>query len=140
MYKINLYSVGRSKEGWLEEALTLYQKRLSSKIKLHFIWTKNSNQLMKFLEKEKVILCFDPKGEALSSEDFSKTLFNSLERGGSHVALVIGEALGLPPTLKAHPLISLSKMIFTHQVSRLIVAEQIYRALAIRENSPYHFS
>lgn len=140
MYKINLYSVGKNKESWLEEALSLYQTRLSSKIKLHFIWAKNSIQLMKFLEKERHIICFDPKGAELTSEAFSKTLFDSLDAAGSSLALVIGEASGLTEPLKKHPLISLSKMIFTHQMSRLIVAEQIYRAQAIRDNSPYHFS
>jgi len=140
MYKISLYSVGKNKERWLQEALDLYQTRLSNQIKLQFIWVKNSNQLLKFLENEKNIICFDPKGPLLTSEEFSKTLFKELERGGCQLALVIGEAQGLHPSLKNYPLISLSKMVFTHQMTRLIVAEQIYRALAIKQGSPYHLS
>jgi 23S rRNA (pseudouridine1915-N3)-methyltransferase len=138
MYKIYLYSVGKSKESWLEDALELYQKRLSSQIKLHFIWAKNSNQLVKLLEDKKNILCLDPKGKMMTSEEFSIYLFKSLEQGGSQLHLVIGAALGLPDELKDFPQISLSKMVFTHQMTRLILTEQIYRALAIQQGSPYH--
>lgn len=138
MYKIYLYSVGKNKESWLEKALELYQKRLSSQIKLHFIWAKNSNQLVKFLEPKKNIICLDPKGEMMTSEAFSSYLFKHLEKGGSQLHLVIGAADGLPEELKRYPLISLSKMVFTHQMTRLILSEQIYRALAIKQGSPYH--
>ncbi|MCH9633712.1 MAG: Ribosomal RNA large subunit methyltransferase H [Chlamydiae bacterium] len=135
-----MYSVGKNKEKWLQDALELYQGRLSSQIKLKFIWSKNSNQLLKFLENEKKIICFDPVGFSFTSEKFSSYLFKALEEGGTQLALVIGEAQGLPEALKKHPAISLSKMVFTHQMARLIVAEQIYRALAIKEGLPYHLS
>lgn len=95
---------------------------------------------MKALEKESQILCFDPLGDPLTSEHFAKALESNLQKGGSKLALVIGAADGLPSSLKKYPLISLSKMIFTHQLTRLVVLEQIYRATQIWKNSPYHFS
>jgi len=61
MYKISLYSVGKNKERWLQEALDLYQTRLSNQIKLQFIWVKNSNQLLKFLENEKILFALTLK-------------------------------------------------------------------------------
>lgn len=140
MYKINLYSVGKNKESWLEEALALYQTRLQKQITIHFNWLKNSDQLLKALQKESKVYCFDPQGESLTSDQFADTLQNGLVQGGSQVALVIGEAQGLTKELKNYPLISLSKMIFTHQLTRLVVMEQIYRAVQIWNNSPYHFS
>ncbi|MCH9631855.1 MAG: Ribosomal RNA large subunit methyltransferase H [Chlamydiae bacterium] len=140
MYKINLYSVGKNKEAWLEDALNLYQKRMQKQVQLHFNWFKSSELLLKALQKENQIFCFDPKGVSLTSESFAKTLEKGLIEGGSQVTFVIGEAHGLTQELKNYPLISLSKMIFTHQLTRLVVAEQIYRAVQIWNNSPYHFS
>jgi len=140
MYKINLSSVGKNKEAWLEEALVLYQKRMQQLIQLQFHWVKTTDQLIKALEKESQIVCFDPNGDPLTSEKFAKALEFNLQKGGSKLALVIGPAEGLPDILKKHPLISLSKMIFTHQLTRIVVLEQIYRATQIWKNSPYHFS
>ena len=140
MYKINLYSVGKNKEAWLGEALGLYQKRMQKQVQLQFHWFKSSNLLLKALQKEKSVLCFDPKGDSLTSEEFALALEKGLTSGGAQISLVIGEAAGLTPELKKYPLISFSKMIFTHQLSRLIITEQIYRAVQIWNNSPYHFS
>lgn len=114
--------------------------RMQKQIQLQFNWVKNSEQLLKALQKENEIICFDPNGASLTSEAFASTLESKLIKGGSQIALVIGEAQGLTPELKNYPLISFSKMIFTHQLSRLIVVEQIYRSVQIWNNSPYHFS
>lgn len=132
--------MGKNKEDWLEQALLLYQKRLQKQIFLQFYWLKSSEHIHKALQKETVIFCFDPKGEALTSESFAQILEKGLIQGGSQIALVIGEAKGLSLELKKFPLLSFSKMIFTHQLSRLIITEQIYRAAHIWNNSPYHFS
>ncbi len=140
MYKINLYSVGKSKEPWLSQALLLYKNRLKSKIQLNFHWVKTTEHLSKALEKETLIYALDPRGDLLTSEEFADKLRLGFEKNGCELALVIGGVEGLPSILKKHPLISLSKMIFTHQLSRIIVAEQIYRAVQIWNNSPYHFS
>lgn len=140
MYKINLYSVGKNKESWLSEALQIYQKRLLSQIDIQFHWLKTTELLIKTLEKESFIVCFDPKGSELTSEQFAETLKQELQKSGCKLSIVIGPAEGLPNVLKKFPLISFSKMIFTHQLSRIIALEQIYRAVQIWKNSPYHFS
>ncbi len=114
--------------------------RMQKQIQLHFNWVKNSEQLHKALQKEKQIFCFDPNGATLTSDAFASKLEKGLIEGGSQLALVIGEAHGLTQELKNYPLISFSKMVFTHQLSRLIVVEQVYRAVQIWNNSPYHFS
>ena len=66
--------------------------------------------------------------------------FDALEAGGSRVTFIIGGADGLPPALKADPgrLLSLSRLTFTHQMARLLLIEQIYRATEIRRGSGYH--
>ena len=66
-------------------------------------------------------------------------LIEAFEEGGSRVSFIIGGAEGLPPSLKASSeLLSLSRMTLTHQMARLFLAEQIYRAAEIRRGSPYH--
>ncbi len=140
MYKIKIYSVGKTREPWLQEALQEYEGRLRSSLSFEWILAKTTEQLKQFLEKEEKFLCLDPFGKQLSSEDFSTFLLKSLEEGHSRLAFVIGGAEGLPPELKSRSqaLLSLSKMTFTHQITRLILTEQIYRALEIDKGSGYH--
>lgn len=138
MYKITLYSVGKSKEAWLQDALSIYQTRLKNKITFDFKWAKNSNQLVKWLEKEQKIICLDEGGKEYSSTQFSKFFFKQLEQFGCELHLVIGDAEGIPKELKKFMSLSLSKMTFTHQMARLVLIEQIYRAWTIKEGIPYH--
>ncbi len=140
MYTVRICSPGKTKEEWLQEALSLYRKRLLRHIKVDYIWVKDNEQLFRWAEKEKNVLLLDPKGKALTSEEFADYFFTSAERAGGHLSFIIGGAEGLPDKFLRFPAISLSKMIFTHQMTRLIITEQIYRAHEISKNSPYHFS
>jgi len=140
MFKIKIFSVGKTKEPWLQEATEEYHKRIKNSIQVEWIICKNDEQLIATLEKESSWICLDPFGSLMSSEEFSTHLFTLLEKEGSRLNLVIGSAEGLPKILrdKSKGLISLSKMTFTHQITRLILLEQIYRALEIRKGSGYH--
>ena len=82
----------------------------------------------------------DVVGIQCTSVEFAARLYEALEAGGSRLTFYIGGAEGLPPSLKADPkrLISLSKMTFTHQMARLLLVEQVYRATEIRRGSAYH--
>lgn len=138
MLKITILSVGKTKEKWLEEAFEEYIKRLKPYVEIHCIWAKNDIQLIDLAQKERFLICLDPQGRQFDSEEFSKYLFKSFEKGGSQVTLIIGSAEGLPKELRQHPLISLSLMTFTHQMTRLVLIEQIYRAIEIHRGSRYH--
>jgi 23S rRNA (pseudouridine1915-N3)-methyltransferase len=139
MFKIRIFSVGKTKETWLEEALQLYLKRLKPFCQIEFILAKDDRQLTALASKESHAICLDPSGSSFSSEEFSSFLVKKLEEGGSKVAFIIGGATGLSPELKeAFPLISFSRMTFTHQMMRLLLVEQIYRALEIAKGSSYH--
>ncbi|KAF3363351.1 Ribosomal RNA large subunit methyltransferase H [Chlamydiales bacterium STE3] len=138
MLKIRILSIGKTKEKWLEDALQEYLKRLSPVLTIDFLLFKNDTQLEIQASKENVLICLDPQGRLLSSEEFSQVLITSLERGGSKLSFVIGGAEGLPESLKKHPLISFSRMTFTHQICRLILVEQIYRAIELQKGSRYH--
>lgn len=86
------------------------------------------------------VVCLDRQGKALSSEEFAAFLDELAGRGRSSVAFVIGGTIGLDPALlkEAGMSLSLSKMTLPHQLARLFLLEQLYRAFKIRRGEPYH--
>lgn len=139
MLKIRVYSVGRPKESWTDEAIQEYAKRLRATMTIEWIWCADDKQLTILVQQQPQVICLDPRGDMLSSEEFSKTLFKRLEQGGSQLTFVIGGADGLPSVLREkYPLISFSKLTFTHQMMRVLLTEQLYRAVEIERGSPYH--
>ena len=140
--KIKIFSVNKTKEEWLEQAIKEYLKRLATKVSFEFIFCKTDDQLINLCEKEKQLLsplaALDPMGKMLTSEDFSTFLIETINENKTF-GFIIGGPLGLPKKIReSTPLISLSKMTFTHQIVRLILVEQIYRAFEIEKGSPYH--
>lgn len=139
MFQIKILSVGKTKESWLEDALQEYIKRLKPIASFEFIWAKNDSQLLLLSQKEPLIICLDPQGQAMSSIEFAHFIQKKLIEGGSRLAFVIGGPEGLPTELKRqHTLLSFSPMTFTHQITRLILLEQIYRAFEITKGTKYH--
>ena len=139
MYQIKALSIGKSKEPWLREALSTYEKRLTRDATISWLYIKDNTALLKALATEKKVIALDSKGKAMTSEKFSSYLLKSLVEGGGKVTFVIGGAEGLPEAIvEKHPKISLSPLTFTHQMARLILLEQIYRAIEIDKGSPYH--
>jgi 23S rRNA (pseudouridine1915-N3)-methyltransferase len=137
--KIKILSVGKTKELWLEQAFTEYSRRLKGSLEIECLWAKNTPQLTEWAFKEKGVVCLDPQGSQYTSEQFSSFLWQQLEKNGARLTMIIGAAEGLPPEVKKlGPLISLSPLTFTHQIARLILIEQIYRALEISKGSNYH--
>lgn len=138
MALITLYSIGKTKENWLQQACNEYIKRLTPYSKIHLEFFQKDIQLVKAVTNEEII-CLDPLGKEFTSNEFSIFLMKALENSGARLGFVIGGPEGLPSVLKEnHPLISLSKMTFTHQCTRLILLEQIYRSFEISKGSPYH--
>ena len=140
MYNFKIITVGKIKEKWLDSAIGDYQKRLTKIASFEWVLARNDEQLIKFCEKERHYVCLDLCGLKLTSEKFSAALLNLLEIEGSNLTFVIGGAEGLPLEIKAKASlsISLSDLTFTHQLARLILLEQIYRAFEIDKGSPYH--
>ena len=139
MYKIKIASIGKMKESWLEEAFEEYVKRLRPSATIECVWFKNDEQLEQGIAEDTHVICLDPFGKEYDSVHFSGLLEESLLKGGSRLTFVIGGAEGLTADMrKKYPLISISKMTFTHQITRLILIEQIYRAFSILKKTPYH--
>lgn len=138
MLKLTILSVGKTKEKWLEEAFNEYLKRLKPFVQVQCHWAKDDAQLIEWAQREGVYVGLDPAGRLMGSELFSDFLMQAWEKGGSRLTLVIGGAMGLPKELKQGPLISLSPLTFTHQITRLVLIEQIYRAIEIHKGTQYH--
>jgi len=156
MVKINIITVGSLKEKYLRDAIAEYQKRLSRFFKVTIIELDEAYlpqspapvDIERALEKEAdailrrfsggahVALCVE--GGQLSSEEFAATI-SRLETAGS-IDFVIGSSHGLSERVKSacSRRLSFSKMTFPHQLMRLILCEQIYRACKINHNESYH--
>ncbi|MBS0625018.1 MAG: 23S rRNA (pseudouridine(1915)-N(3))-methyltransferase RlmH [Verrucomicrobia bacterium] len=136
MLKVKIYTIGRCKEKWLSEALSEYEKRLQGRAELEWHLAKDDAQLIDWTHADPNLIALDPKGDLFTSEAFSLKLLQA----GSRLSFVIGGAEGIPPKIlsQAKRRWSLSPLTFTHQIVRLVLAEQIYRALEIDRNTPYH--
>ena len=133
MKKITILAIGKVRENWLAEALTEYEKRLSSEAQISWVLAKDDARLLSLCPP--TYFALDPQGEVHTSESFAAICAREM-----HHTFVIGGAEGLPLLLKerAKKKIRLSSLTFPHQMTRLILLEQIYRAFQIERNTPYH--
>jgi len=159
MVEINIITVGNLKSSFLEPGIEEFKKRLSRYCNLNIIELKDEAipknhsakdiETLQALEGERIIknipersyvFALDVKGKPMTSTGFAKSLNNLQVRGFSSFTFVIGGAAGLSDFVlqQADYRFSLSHMTFTHQMIRLILLEQIYRAFKINNNEPYH--
>lgn len=135
MFKVKVLTIGKCKENWLIEALAEYEKRLRGRMIIDWQLAKDDAQLIEWACLQPYI-ALDPKGQLLTSEAWSEKIMQI----GTRLCFVIGGAEGLPSQIvKQAPFRwSLSPLIFTHQITRLILVEQLYRAMEIERGSQYH--
>ncbi len=138
MIKVKIYTIGRCKDSWLQEALSEYEKRLSPHIHFEWILAKNDEELSNKVQAPWIAL--DPEGELLDSPALSKKWMKLIQAHGSRLNILIGGSDGIPKHLIAKSIWtwSLSPLTFTHQMTRLILLEQLYRAFEIEAGSEYH--
>lgn len=137
MFKVKVLTQGKCKEAWLQEALLEYEKRLTGRLRVEWVLAKSEEELIYLVSHLKEpYIALDPKGLLFSSEALSK----KMQEWGSQWTFVIGGAEGLCQKIleKAKLVWSLSPLTFTHQMTRLILVEQLYRALEIEKGSSYH--
>ena len=150
---IRIICVGKIKEKYFVEAIQEYKKRISKFSKLEIVElldepTNDSNVVLS-KEKEKILKIFknsdynialDIDGEMLDSVSFSKKIDNIFTNHSSTITLIIGGSCGLDDEIKnmCNYRLSFSKMTFPHQLFRVILLEQIYRAFKILNNESYH--
>ncbi|MEM7175682.1 MAG: 23S rRNA (pseudouridine(1915)-N(3))-methyltransferase RlmH [Chlamydiota bacterium] len=140
MIKIKIYTIGKLKKRWLIEAIDDYTSRLQHQFAIQWVLVKTPTKLKLALEKEARFIALDPKGNLLPSLAFSNLMATEWRCYGAKLAFLIGGADGVEPSLLslATHQISLSPLTFTHQMTRLILLEQLYRSSQIVANTPYH--
>jgi len=153
---IKLLAIGKTDSSQLQELIEVYQKRLKHYINFDIELipdlkkTKNLSEdqqkdkegelILKRLSATDVLILFDEKGKHYTSVEFSTFLQKKMNSGIKQVVFLIGGPYGFSNEIyaKASGKISLSKMTFSHQMVRLFITEQIYRAYTILKNEPYH--
>ena len=159
MLKINVICVGKIKEKYLQDAIQEYSKRLSKYCTLNItelqdekvpqnlndslieqVKEKECTNIISHIDKSSYVLTLDLKGKQYSSEEFSQKLENIQLNGSSSITFIIGGTLGLTDKVLqlSDESICFSKMTFPHQLIRVFLLEQIFRAFKISNNETYH--
>jgi len=157
--QITVISVGKLKEKYLKEGIEEYSKRLSAYCKLQLVEVsdekapeemsaaemeqvkrKEGERILAQIKQDQVVVALAIEGQMWTSEKLSSELDKLALHGKSQVAFVIGGSLGLADAVlkRADVLLSFSKMTFPHQLVRLVLLEQVYRAFRISRGEPYH--
>ena len=157
--KIKIYAIGKIKEQYLKLGINDYLIRIKPYAQIEIIEVNdepiNDNphpsdinkaidveggRVIKLLKTNEYLIGLDLNQKEYTSEQFANYLMEKLELGGSNISFVIGGSYGLSDELKnrCKDRMSLSKMTFLHQMTRLILLEQIYRGFKINRNETYH--
>ncbi len=156
---ISIIAIGKIKEDFFEDAIKEYLKRLSAYVKVKIIELqdekcpeslsdkqqeivkrKEGERILSAIKRNDYVITLEIKGNMTDSEGFSKIISNLEVTGQSNIVFVIGGSLGLSQEVskRADMKISFSEMTFPHQLMRVILLEQIYRAYKISRCEPYH--
>lgn len=156
---INIIAVGKIKEKYIQEGIKEFSKRLSrycnlkiievddekapenlSEKEMEVVKQKEGQKILSKIPQNSFIISLEIQGREISSEDLSKKMEDVMVSGINDITFIIGGSLGLSDEVRGRSdfKLSFSKMTFPHQLMRLILLEQVYRAWRIMKNEPYH--
>ena len=155
---ITIIAVGKLKEDYWRAAEAEYAKRLQkegikiievaeerlpaapSEAQIAEAKLKEGERLLNALPKDCFVFVLDGRGQNISSEQLAERIAQAELDGRGHFAFIIGGSYGLPPQVlqRADFLLSFGKMTYPHQLMRIILLEQVYRAYKIKRGEPYH--
>lgn len=154
--QIRLLSVGKVKKGFIRQGESEFIKRIKKynplimdsvqeeKIvrekKHNDIREKEGDRLIKRIPQRSWIISLDNNGTLFSSKEFTQLIARIMNKGTAYLIFIIGGTLGLSSEIKSksNAIVSLSRMTFTHEMTRLILLEQIYRSFTILNGEHYH--
>ena len=130
--RLSINAIGKIKKDWIREGINQYKKRMPDLI---------INESKRFnignISVNNIIICLTEEGQLFNSIELTSLLLNFKNK---KINFLIGDADGIPSDIKdkSHLLLSVSPLTFPHELARLILIEQIYRAISISNGSPYH--
>ena len=154
--KINFWTIGKSHESFVKEGVEMFTKRIANYYSVE--WTiipnpknggnmepfllkiKEGEMLVSLITKDDYVVLLDERGKSFTSEAFSKFLEQRAVDSTKNLIFIIGGAYGVSEAVmqRANVKWSLSHLVFPHQIVRLLLAEQVYRACSIIKNEKYH--
>ncbi|AZR74216.1 23S rRNA (pseudouridine(1915)-N(3))-methyltransferase RlmH [Anoxybacter fermentans] len=158
--KINIVAVGKIKENFIRTGIEEFLKRLSRYAKIKIMEVKDekipsnpsgvdlervkereADRILKLIPENSYVIVLAVQGKSMSSEELAKYIQNLMVQGHGEITFVIGGVVGLHQKVidAADFVLSFSHMTFTHQMIRLILLEQLYRAFKIIKGEPYHY-
>jgi 23S rRNA (pseudouridine1915-N3)-methyltransferase len=154
--KVEFWVIGNTSFDYLKEGTAIYEKRLKHYLPFEYkvipdikqaknlsseqLKEKEGLVLLQKLNKGDYLILMDENGKEMSSVKFASYLENLLQQSYKKLIFVVGGAYGFSPAVyqRANAKLSLSKMTFSHQMIRVFALEQLYRAMSILRNQPYH--
>ena len=154
--KITLLTVGKTDKDWVRQGMDIYISRLKhyipfsvieipelknvSALSKDQIKTREGELILKNIRTSDDVILLDERGKQYSSMELAGVIRDKMTYGGRDIVFVIGGAYGFSEAVyaRADAKLSLSRMTFSHQMIRLIFVEQLYRAMTILNNNPYH--
>lgn len=154
--KVEFWVIGNTSFPYLKEGTAIYEKRLKHYIPFEYtvipdiknaknlskeqLKQKEGDQILKKLDKGDWLILLDERGKSYSSMKFAKHMDGLLQQSYKRLIFLVGGAYGFSDAVyqRSNGKLSLSPMTFSHQMVRLFVLEQLYRAMTILRNQPYH--
>jgi 23S rRNA (pseudouridine1915-N3)-methyltransferase len=154
--QIQLWSIGKKNESYVDDGITLFTKRITHYYKVDWkiiappknaavlspqdLKVEEGKIITNHLQKDDYLILLDERGKNLRSEDLASILLQRNNDSTKQIIFLIGGAYGVSDEVmkRANVKWSLSNLVFPHQLVRLILAEQVYRACTINKNEKYH--
>jgi len=154
--KVELWLVGKTTQDFVADGMAVYTKRLKHYLPFEVtvipalkktkgltfeqIKVKEGEEILKRLQNDDYLIVLDDKGKQRTSPEFARYMEKLLQRSQRKAVFLIGGAYGFSEKIydRANEQLSLSKMTFSHQMVRVFFVEQLYRAMTILKNEPYH--
>lgn len=145
--RFSIRAIGKIKEKWMREGIEEYSKRLKPVVKVDVLESdeekmpeKEGEKLLRSIQDSGCVVLLDMNGKKVSSEELAAWIAQKTIMGTSHFYFIIGGPYGNGKNIQARADLKLSMgpMTFTHQMARLILFEQLYRAVKINHHEPYH--
>ena len=148
---IRILAIGKKHESWVQEGIERYEKRLKKPFTFDWVFLPHSSRdglaarqdeserILSRLSDNEYVILLDERGKLIESPALSQLLLSPLQ-SSTNVTIIIGGAYGVDESVhqRANFVWSLSHLVFPHQLVRLILAEQLYRAQEIASGGPYH--